>query len=215
MKIICIGMNYAEHVRELPGVWGGDPVPRERPIPTEPVFFIKPDTALLRNNDPFYIPDFSDDVQYECELVVRIDRLCKGIEERFAHRCYEEVGLGIDFTARDLQRRCKEKGLPWEIAKGFDHSAAVAPEFIPKGELPDIQQLHFSMELNGERRQAGFTGDMIFSVDRIIAYVSRFVTLRIGDLLFTGTPVGVGRVAIGDRIRAELEGRTMLDFDIK
>lgn len=215
MKIVCIGMNYAEHVRELSGVWGGDPVPRERPIPTEPVFFIKPDTALLRNNDPFYIPDFSEDVQYECELVVRINRLCKGIEERFAHRCYEEVGLGIDFTARDLQRRCKEKGLPWEIAKGFDHSAAVAPEFIPKGELPDIQQLHFSMELNGERRQAGFTGDMIFSVDRIIAYVSRFVTLRIGDLLFTGTPVGVGRVAIGDRIRAELEGRTMLDFQIK
>lgn len=215
MKIICIGMNYAEHVRELPGVWGGDPVPRERPVPTEPVFFIKPDTALLRNNDPFYIPGFSEDVQYECELVVRINRLCKGIEERFAHRCYEEVGLGIDFTARDLQRRCKAEGLPWEMAKGFDHSAAVAPEFVSKSELPDIQQLHFSMELNGERRQEGFTGDMIFGVDRIIAYVSRFVTLRIGDLIFTGTPVGVGPVRIGDRITAELEGRKMLDFDIK
>lgn len=215
MKIICIGMNYAEHIRELPGVWGGDPVPRERSLPTEPVFFIKPDTALLRNNDPFYIPDFSQDIQYECELVIRINRLCKGIEDRFAHRCYEEIGLGIDFTARDLQRRCKAEGLPWEIAKGFDHSAAVAPIFVPKSELPDIQQLHFSLKLNGEQRQAGFTGDMIFSVDKIIAYVSRFITLRIGDLIFTGTPVGVGQVHIGDRITAELEGRTMLDFDIK
>ena len=207
MKIICIGMNYPEHVRELPGVWGGETQGR--------VFFIKPDTALLRNNDPFYIPDFSQDVQYECELVVRINRLCKGIEERFAHRCYEEVGLGIDFTARDLQRRCKAEGLPWEIAKGFDHSAAVAPTFVSKAELPEIQNLRFSMALNGEQKQAGFTGDMIFGVDRIIAYVSRFVTLRIGDLIFTGTPVGVGPVRIGDRLTAELEGREMLNFDIK
>ncbi len=214
MKIICIGMNYPEHVRELPGVWGGETQGRERPIPAEPVFFIKPDTALLRNNDPFYIPDFSQDVQYECELVVRINRLCKGIEERFAHRCYEEVGLGIDFTARDLQRRCKAEGLPWEIAKGFDHSAAVAPTFVSKAELPEIQNLRFSMALNGEQKQAGFTGDMIFGVDRIIAYVSRFVTLRIGDLIFTGTPVGVGPVRIGDRLTAELEGREMLNFDI-
>lgn len=212
MKIICIGMNYPEHVRELPSVWD-EQTPRE--APREPVFFIKPDTALLRNNDPFYLPDFSQDVQYECELVVRINRLCKGIEERFAHRCYEEVGLGIDFTARDLQRRCKTEGLPWEIAKGFDHSAAIAPVFVPKAELPDIQNIHFSMDLNGERKQTGFTGDMIFSVDRIIAYVSQFVTLRIGDLLFTGTPVGVGQVHIGDRITAELEGRPMLDFQIK
>ncbi|WP_294596952.1 fumarylacetoacetate hydrolase family protein [uncultured Rikenella sp.] len=212
MKIICIGMNYPEHVRELPSVWD-EQTPRE--APREPVFFIKPDTALLRNNDPFYIPDFSEDVQYECELVVRINRLCKGIEERFAHRCYDEVGLGIDFTARDLQRRCKAEGLPWEIAKGFDHSAAIAPVFVPKAELPDIQNLHFSMDLNGERKQTGFTGEMIFGVDRIIAYVSQFVTLRIGDLLFTGTPVGVGQVHIGDRITAELEGRPMLDFQIK
>ncbi|WP_304707939.1 fumarylacetoacetate hydrolase family protein [uncultured Rikenella sp.] len=212
MKIICIGMNYSEHVRELPSVWD-EQTPRE--APREPVFFIKPDTALLRNNDPFYLPDFSQDVQYECELVVRINRLCKGIEERFAHRCYEEVGLGIDFTARDLQRRCKTEGLPWEIAKGFDHSAAIAPVFVPKAELPDIQNIHFSMDLNSERKQTGCTGDMIFSVDRIIAYVSQFVTLRIGDLLFTGTPVGVGQVHIGDRITAELEGRPMLDFQIK
>lgn len=212
MKIICIGMNYPEHVRELPSVWD-EQTPRE--APREPVFFIKPDTALLRNNDPFYLPDFSQDVQYECELVVRINRLCKGIEERFAHRCYEEVGLGIDFTARDLQRRCKAEGLPWEIAKGFDHSAAIAPAFVPKAELPDIQNIHFSMDLNGERKQTGCTEDMIFSLDRIIAYVSQFVTLRIGDLLFTGTPVGVGQVHIGDRITAELEGRPMLDFQIK
>lgn len=212
MKIICIGMNYPEHVRELPSVWD-EQTPRE--APREPVFFIKPDTALLRNNDPFYIPDFSEDMQYECELVVRINRLCKGIEERFAHRCYDEVGLGIDFTARDLQRRCKAEGLPWEIAKGFDHSAAIAPVFVPKAELPDIQNIHFSMDLNGERKQTGFTGEMIFGVDRIIAYVSQFVTLRIGDLLFTGTPVGVGQVHIGDRIIAELEGRPMLDFQIK
>lgn len=211
MKIICIGMNYAEHVKELPSVWDG----KERPIPREPVFFIKPDTALLRNNDPFYIPDFSEDLQYECEVVVRINRLCKRIEERFAHRCYEEVGLGIDFTARDLQRKCKAAGLPWEIAKGFDYSAAISPTFIPKSELPDIQSLHFSMDLNGERKQTGFTGDMIFSIDQIIAYVSRFVTLRIGDLIFTGTPVGVGQVHIGDRLTAQLESRTLLNFDIK
>lgn len=211
MKIICIGMNYADHVKELPSVWDG----QERPVPTEPVFFIKPDTALLRNNDPFYIPDFSKDLQYECEVVVKINRLCKGVEERFAHRCYDEVGLGIDFTARDLQRKCKAEGLPWEISKGFDYSAAITPTFIHKTELPDIQSINFSMNLNGERKQTGFTGDMLFTVDRIISYVSQFVTLKIGDLIFTGTPMGVGRVHIGDRLTATLEGRSMLDFDIK
>lgn len=204
-------MNYADHVKELPSVWDG----KERTIPQESVFFIKPDTALLRNNDPFYIPDFSNDLQYECEVVVKINRLCKGIEERFAHRCYDEIGLGIDFTARDLQRRCKAEGLPWEIAKGFDYSAAITPTFIPKSELPNMQNIHFSMDLNSERKQTGFTGDMIFSIDRIIAYVSRFITLKIGDLIFTGTPVGVGQVHVGDRLTAVMEGRTMLDFEIK
>lgn len=211
MKIICIGMNYADHVKELPSVWNG----QERPVPTEPVFFIKPDTALLRNNDPFYIPDFSNDLQYECEVIVKISRLCKGVEERFAHRCYDEIGLGIDFTARDLQRKCKTEGLPWEISKGFDYSAAVTPTFIQKTELPDIQNLNFSLDLNGERKQTGNTANMIFSIDRIIAYVSHFVTLKIGDLLFTGTPMGVGQVHIGDRLTAMLEGIPMLDFQIK
>lgn len=210
MKIICIGMNYAEHVKELKTSLG-----TERTNPEEPVFFMKPDTALLRNSDPFYIPDFSRDVHYECEVVVRINRLCKAIDEKFAHRCYDEIGLGIDFTARDLQRRCKDLGRPWEIAKAFDHSAAVSSQFLPKKELPEIQDIHFSLDINGARRQSGHTADMLFSVDQIISYVSRFVTLKIGDLIFTGTPVGVGPVRIGDRLTGILEGHTLLDFEIK
>lgn len=204
MKIVCIGMNYAEHIKELGSK-----------MPENPVFFMKPDTALLRNNEPFYIPDFSNDLHYECEVVVRINRICKAIDERFAGRCYDEIGLGIDFTARDLQQKCKERGLPWEICKAFDHSAAVAPLFIPKEELGSIDKLHFTLDINGERRQDGCTEDMIFSIDRIIAYVSQFVTLKIGDLIFTGTPVGVGAVKEGDRLVARLEGRDMLDFEIK
>lgn len=202
MKIICIGMNYAEHIKELGSK-----------TPTEPVFFMKPDTALLRDNDPFYIPDFSKDLHYECEVVVRINRVTKAIDEQFAHRCYDEIGLGIDFTARDLQEKCKAKGLPWEIAKSFDYSAAVAPQFVKKEELPT--PLHFTLDINGERRQTGCTDDMIFSIDRIIAYISHFVTLRVGDLIFTGTPVGVGAVHIGDRLTATLESREMLNFEIK
>lgn len=208
MKIICIGMNYAEHVKELAGIAG-------RELPEKPVFFMKPDTALLKDNDPFYLPDFSKDVQYECEVVVRINRICKAVEERFAGRYYDEIGLGIDFTARDLQRECKEKGLPWEAAKAFDHSAVVGNRFIKKEELPEVQDLRFSLTLNRETRQEGWTGDMIFSIDRIIAYVSRFVTLRVGDLIFTGTPVGVGRVQIEDRLVGVLEGKTLFDFEVK
>lgn len=202
MKIICIGMNYAEHIKELRSA-----------TPSEPVFFMKPDTALLRNNEPFYIPDFSDNVHYECELVVRINRVTKSIDERFAHRCYDEIGLGIDFTARDIQERCKVGGLPWEICKSFDHSAAISPAFIRKEELS--MPLRFELEINGDIRQVGCSDDMIFSIDRIISYVSRFVTLKIGDLIFTGTPLGVGAVKIGDRLRASLEGNVMLDFEIK
>ena len=207
MKIICIGRNYAEHIEELDG---------RRDIPSAPVFFCKPDTALMRNNDPFYVPAFSREVHYETELVVRIGRVARAIDERFAPRCYDEVGLGIDFTARDLQRDCIARGLPWEICKGFDYSAAVSPQFVPLAELGgDVQRLRFEMRLNGELRQRGDTAQMIFGVDRIVSYLSHFITLKIGDLIFTGTPVGVGPVRPGDRLQAWLEGRMMFDFDIK
>ena len=206
MKIICIGRNYADQAAEVHD--GAE-------LPKEPLFFLKPDTALLRNNDPFYIPSFSQEVHYECELVVRITRLAKCIDERFASRCYEEVGLGIDFTARDLQREAIAKGLPWELCKGFDHSAALSNQFVPLKELGgDVQNLHFEMELNGEVRQRGFTGDMLFTVDRIISHVSKYMTLRIGDLIYTGTPVGVGAVKAGDNIKARIGGHTLLDFDV-
>ena len=206
MKLICIGRNYAAHAAELND--GAE-------LPKEPLFFLKPDTALLRNNDPFYIPAFSNEVHYECELVVRITRLAKCMDMKFASRCYEEVGLGIDFTARDLQREAIAKGLPWELCKGFDHSAALSNQFIPLAELGgDVQNLEFEMELNGEVRQRGFTKEMLFSVDEIIAHVSKYMTLRIGDLIFTGTPVGVGAVKAGDNIKARLGGHELLNFDI-
>ena len=207
MKIICIGRNYADHAAELHD--GAE-------LPKEPLFFLKPDTALLRNNDPFYIPSFSREVHYECELVVKINRLAKCIDEKFASRCYDEVGLGIDFTARDLQREAIAKGLPWELCKGFDHSAALSPEFVPLAELGgDVQNLEFEMELNGEVRQRGRTREMLFSVDRIISHISRYMTLKIGDLIYTGTPVGVGTVTQGDNIKARIGGRTLLDFDVR
>lgn len=207
MKIICIGRNYAKHIAELND--GGT-------APAEPLFFLKPDTALLRNNDPFYVPSFSQEVHYECELVVRINRVGKGIAERFAHRYYDQVGLGIDFTARDLQRQAIAEGLPWERCKAFDHSAALSPEFVPLDELGcDIQKLHFELEVNGELRQAGDTSQMLFRVDRLIACVSQYMTLRMGDLIYTGTPAGVGPVLPGDTLRATLEGRKLLDFDIR
>ena len=211
MKIICIGRNYAEHAAEL-----HEQLNDSGRLPEEPMFFMKPDTALLRNNDPFYIPSFSQEVHYECELVVRINRVGKAISERFARRYYDEVGLGIDFTARDLQRRAIAEGLPWEAAKAFDYSAAISPQFLPLAELGgDVQRLHFDLKIDGDLRQSGYTGDMLFPVDRLIAHVSRFVTLRMGDLLYTGTPVGVGPVAPGQNLVATLEGRKLLDFDIR
>ena len=211
MKIICIGRNYAEHVAEL-----HRSVNDSGRMPSEPLFFLKPDTAMLRNNDPFYIPHFTQEVHYECELIVRINRVGRCIEERFARRYYDEVGLGIDFTARDLQRRAIAEGLPWEAAKAFDYSAAISPQFIPLAELGgDVQNLYFDLKIDGDLRQQGYTGDMLFPVDRLIAHVSRFVTLRMGDLLYTGTPVGVGPVAPGQNLVATLEGRKLLDFDIR
>ena len=206
MKIICIGRNYADHIKEF-----DNGAPEE-----EPLYFIKPDTSLLRNNDPFFIPTFSKQVEYETELVVKINRVGKCIEERFAHRYYDEVGLGIDFTARDVQRAAAEAGEPWEMAKAFDHSAAISPEFVKLSELGgDVQNLRFEMTLNGEVRQSASTSQMIFTVDQLISHISQFVTLKIGDLIYTGTPVGVGEVKEGDELTATLEGRKLLDFDIR
>ena len=206
MKIICIGRNYADHIKEFDS---GEPS-------AEPIYFMKPDTALLRNNDAFYIPKFCEQVDYETELVVKINRVGKCIEERFAHRYYDEVGLGIDFTARDLQRRAMAEGLPWEQAKGFDHSAAISSRFLSLSELgKKVNELRFEMTINDEVRQVGEPKMMIHSVERIISYVSRFMTLKMGDLIYTGTPAGVGPVKKGDVLRATLEGVELLNFDIR
>jgi len=204
MKIICIGRNYSEHIREL-----------QNETPTEPVVFMKPDSALLRNNDPFYIPGFSQDVHYECELVVRINRLGKNIEPRFANRYYDEIGLGIDFTARDLQNKLRDKGLPWEKAKAFDRSAVICTDFVPKAELPDVNAIKFQLKKNGELVQNGDSAYMLFPIDELVSYVSNFFTLKIGDLIYTGTPAGVGPVAIGDRLEGFLDGRKMFDFEVR
>ncbi len=204
MKIICIGRNYADHAKEM-----------NSPTPTEPVFFMKPDTALLPKRNPVYIPEFTNDLHHECEVVVRINRLGKNISEKFAHRYYSEIGIGIDFTARDVQSKCKEKGLPWEKAKAFDHSAPVGEKFIATKEIEDLNNLDFHLEVNGETVQQGNTKDMIFTIDQLIAYVSKYVTLKIGDLIFTGTPAGVGPVKIGDQLTAYINNQQLLKIDIK
>ncbi|HNX11646.1 MAG TPA: fumarylacetoacetate hydrolase family protein [Paludibacteraceae bacterium] len=203
MKIFAIGQNYAEHNKEL-----------NSPDPTEPVIFMKPDTAALKNNKPFYIPDFSSELHYETEIIVKISRLGKNIAPKFAHRYYEEIGLGVDFTARDVQRRLKAEGKPWEISKAFDNSAVIG-NFIPKEELGDVQNIHFHLNINGNTVQKGHTSDMIFPVDEIIAWISRFFTLKIGDILFTGTPVGVGKVNIGDHLEGYIGEKKMFDFKVK
>ena len=203
MKIICIGWNYKAHIAELNSA-----------MPEKPVLFLKPETALLNRNLPFFLPDFSNDVQYEAEVVLHINKVGKNISTKFAHTYYDSIGVGIDFTARDLQRECKAKGQPWEIAKGFDYSAVVN-RFIEKDKLPAVDNLHFRLELNGEVVQQGCTADMIFSCDEIIAYASQFFTLKMGDLIFTGTPVGVGRVQINDKLKAYLEDECVLDFKVK
>jgi acylpyruvate hydrolase len=203
MKILAVARNYHEHAHEL-----------NNPVPVEPIIFMMPETALILKNQPFFYPDFSSDIHHEVELVLKIDRLGKNISERFAHRYYSEIGIGIDFTARDLQQNLKQKGLPWEISKGFDGAAPLGT-FINKDELGDLQQIDFSLEINGQLVQKGNTRDMIFSFDALIAYISRFFTLKIGDLIFTGTPAGVGPVQINDQLVAKIGERELLNFRVK
>ena len=204
MKIIAVGMNYAAHNKEL----------NHTLTLSEPTIFMKADSSLLKDGKPFFIPDFTQELHHEAEIVVRIDRLGKNIAERFAHRYYHEVTVGIDFTARDLQRQLREKGLPWEISKAFDNSAVVGT-FVPLEEVGDINRLPFHLDINGETRQAGNTEQLLFSVDRIVAYVSRFFTLKIGDLIYTGTPCGVGPVQIGDHLQGYIGERKLLDFHVR
>jgi len=202
MKIICIGRNYADHAKEL-----------NNPLPKKPMFFMKPQTSILSRNRPFFYPDFSNEVHFETEVVIRINRVGKHIEERFAHRYYSEIGLGIDFTARDIQRECKAKGHPWEIAKAFQYSAPVSDTFINKEDLPN--DINFKLDLNGKIVQNGNTKDMIFSFDKLISYVSQFFPIKIGDLIYTGTPAGVGEVKIGDNLKGYIEDKLMFDFRVK
>ena len=203
MKIIAIGRNYQEHAKEL-----------NNPIPTEPVVFLKPDTALLKEGKAFYHPDFSNDIHYEVELIIKIGKEGKHITSKFARNYIEAIGLGIDFTARDLQQKCKEKGLPWEIAKAFDHSAPIG-EFIPVNEIPDLNAIQFSLKQNQIVVQNGNSADMIFSFDDIISYVSHRFTLKKGDLIFTGTPAGVGKINIGDLLEGYISDRKMLSVPVK
>lgn len=213
MKIIAVGMNYDLHNKEL-----GHTLVNE-----EPVIFMKPDSAILKDGKPFYIPDFSsigtsagkdELIHYETELVVRINRLGKNIAERYAHRYYDAITVGIDFTARELQTKLREAGKPWELSKAFDNSAVLG-NFVPIENYPDIQKLNFNLTIDDKEVQKGYTGDMLFNIDYIIHYVSRYVTLKIGDLIFTGTPVGVGPVARGQHLQGYLEGDKLLDFYIR
>ena len=199
MKIICIGRNYVEHAKEL-----------NNPVPTKPMFFVKPDTSLLRTHI-FYIPPFSNNIHYELELVVKIKKVGKSISKRFAHKYYDEISLGLDLTARDLQEECKEKGMPWEIAKGFDSSAPIGKWYQKK----DLKSLDFYLLKNGEKVQEGNPSQMVFDIDRIIEYVSKFMTLKKGDLIFTGTPSGVGKMEVNDVFEAYLDGKKTMDLRVK
>ena len=203
MKIICIGRNFIKHAKEL-----------GNPVPEEPLFFLKPDTAIQPKGHPFFIPEFSDEIHYETELVIKINKIGKHIEERFAHKYYSQIGLGIDFTARDIQQECKKKGLPWEKAKGFDGSAQISKVFIDKSNL-DLENISFKLEKNGEIVQNGNSKDMLFHFDKIINYISKFYTLKIGDLIYTGTPAGVGKVTPGDVLIGYIEEKEMLKVLIK
>lgn len=203
MKIICIGRNYRDHAKEL-----------NNPVPAEPVFFMKPDSSLVVGNKPFFLPDFSAEVHHEVEIVYKISRLGKNIERKFAHRYYNELTAGIDFTARDLQRQCVKEGKPWEIAKAFDNSAPLG-KFVPLSQLGNTDAIDFSLLINGSEVQKGNTSDMIFSIDQIIEYISRYLTLKIGDLIYTGTPSGVGPVKVGDHLEAFIGDKKLLEFDVK
>lgn len=204
MKILCIGRNYAEHIAEL-----------HNEVPDEPVIFLKPDTALLQRNMPFFYPDFSQDIHHEIELVLRVSKNGKNIDPKFAHTYFDAIGLGIDFTARDLQSKAKSKGLPWDLAKGFDGSAPLSPTFKPVAEFADLNNINFRLEVNGEVRQRGNSSLMLHNFDNIISYISRFITLKMGDLIFTGTPSGVGPVQVGDKLVGFIEEERVLDVAVK
>ncbi len=203
MKLICIGRNYTKHIEEL-----------DNEKPKYPVIFLKPDSAILPNKHPFYIPSFSDDIHYEVEVLVKINRLGKHISEKFAHKYYDEIGLGIDFTARDLQSKLKEKGLPWEKAKAFDGSAVIG-DFVSKSSFNDINNLTFSLLKNNDIVQEGTTQAMLWKIDELIAYISTFMTLKIGDIIFTGTPAGVGKVAPEDVLVGKICNKAFLEVKIK
>ncbi|MPR32301.1 fumarylacetoacetate hydrolase family protein [Salmonirosea aquatica] len=203
MKIICVGRNYADHIEELNN---------ERP--EAPVIFMKPETAVPRPVEDFYHPDFSEDIHHEVEIVVKINKVGKNIEEKFAHKYYDEIGIGIDFTARDLQSKLKAKGLPWELAKAFNGSAPVS-EFVPKDQFADVQNIAFKLDVNGETRQEGNTNMMLYKIDYLISFVSQYFLLKKGDLLFTGTPKGVAAVKIGDTLKLSIEGKEMLVVNVK
>lgn len=203
MKIFCIGRNYGLHAKELGNA-----------IPENPVVFSKPDTALLKNGEPFYLPDFSNDVHHEVELVIKISKVGKNIQEQFARNYFTEIGLGIDFTARDLQSQLKDKGLPWELAKAFDNSAPLG-DFISIADRKDLTNIEFGLQKNGAWVQQGNAADMIFSFEKIIAFISKYFTLKVGDLIYTGTPAGVGQVKIGDVLEGFLEGKSALKFEVK
>ena len=203
MKIICIGRNYLPHIQEL-----------GHKVPTEPTFFLKPESAMVIRNRPFFLPDFSQQVEYEVELIYRINKVGKYIQEKYAHTYYDAIGLGIDFTARDLQKNCIENGNPWEIAKAFDGSAVMS-QFIDKEEFDDLNNLDFHLDLNGKTVQSGNSSEMIFTIDKIISYVSQFMTLKMGDVIYTGTPKGVGKVAINDHLEGWIGDRKLLNFRVK
>ncbi|MBN3519559.1 fumarylacetoacetate hydrolase family protein [Algoriphagus lutimaris] len=203
MKIICIGRNYVAHIEEL-----------QNERPTNPVVFLKPETAVLKKGAPFLYPDFSKNIHHEGELVLKINKEGKYIQKKFAHRYFDEIGFGIDFTARDLQDQCKAKGLPWEISKAFNGSAPIG-DFIPVSELPDLNNIDFHLSVNGEVRQKGNTSLLLFDFGTIIEYVSKFFMLKKGDLIYTGTPAGVGPVKPGDRLEGFIGTKKLLDFEVK